>query len=434
MKGVILNAEERKILFPITIGSTLEWYEFYLYIYWGPILSSFLYDIAFPAVEFIHATTIVLIGLCARPLGGVVFGYYGDKIGREKVFLISILGIVIPIILIFILSLTLKKWALFAIIWMTIGKFLQGIPAGGELPGALCYLSENSSIERKRYLCSYLLVGPQIGQILSMLQCFLLQSILPQRILLEWGWRISFLIAGLLGFLGFFLRKHLHESRAFHVLQNRHKTESHPIREIIRNFKGRVSLVFFISIFEVVGFYLLEFFIIQNAKQIFGTTVKTALIIYSIILIPITILMPIVGKIGCYINNKKLYLYSAFGIILLSIPFYFSILYMWKFFAVACFILLMGLFTVQFSLLPSLIADLFPTKIRYTGLGFSFNMADSVIGGLALIFATYLINKTGNPGAFVAIIPFSAIIFIVCLNFVSSDLLKVSLRKERKVK
>lgn len=417
-----MNAKERAVLLPITIGGILEWYEFYLYVYWAPILSEAAFEAASPIAEIIHAT--IIVRLLARPVGGVLFGYFGDKIGREKVFLFSIVGIVIPMALMLILSLTLKSWVLLAFVWMTVGKFLQGIPAGGELPGALCYLTESTPPERRQYMCSYLFVGPQIGQILSMAQYFLLEAIFPPDELIQWGWRISFLVAGCLGCLGFFLRKRLHESMDFKELESRDTVEKHPIKSILKNYKGKTLLVFAISIFEVVGFFLLEFFLIQNAATTFGMSARDILVIYAIVLVVITAIMPFIGRFASQFNIRRVYISSAVAVILLSIPFYFAIFYSLKPFVISIFVLLMLAFSIQFALLPSLISSLLPTKIRYSGLGFSFNMADSVVGGLALIFAAHLVKITNNPASFVIILPVSAVIFLFCLKFVSNRVLR----------
>ena len=167
-----MNKAERAIVFPVTIGSLIEWYEVYLYIYWAPIIAKQFFDLSLPFEEFINFLIIIIVGLIAKPLGALVLGYVGDHKGRKKAFLLSIILIAIPSFLTAIMP-SFGSWNIIVIIYLAIMKFIQGIPSGGEIPGAICFLRESAAPNRIRYLCSYTFVGPQIGQILSMLQCFL---------------------------------------------------------------------------------------------------------------------------------------------------------------------------------------------------------------------------------------------------------------------
>ena len=203
-----MKKAERKIIFPVTIGSIFEWYEVYLYLFWAPIIAKNFFDISLTLFELIYAFFVFGVGIIARPLGGILFGYIGDRKGRRVAFLISIIAITLPSIGIAIMP-NFTSWAFSSLIFIAIMRFFQGIPAGGELPGALCFLAEGATPGRRKYLCSYLFVGPQIGQTIGMLQIFFLQKYLTYQELIDWGWRISFLISGIIGMFSFFLRKRL---------------------------------------------------------------------------------------------------------------------------------------------------------------------------------------------------------------------------------
>lgn len=410
---------EATLISAVTIGSILEWYEIYLYVYWSPIIADEFFDLSGPVAELINALLVLIVGFIARPLGGLIFGYIGDRWGRKRSFLLSIILISIPSFATAFMS--FSTWNLFAIVYVGIMKFIQGIPAGGELPGALCLLSEGSSPERKRYLCSYALVGPLIGQIISMTQCIFLEMYLSHESLVEWGWRISFFIGGTIGIFGYFLRTKIHESDSFKHLKKSHHVSEHPIKEAFTNHKKNILLGFLISIFEVVGFFMIAFFLVDNFTKIFNIDQKHTLLINIIMLTPLTVIQPLIGKLGDKYRNKPLYILSAVGVIFISIPFYFAIRESSQFWSITLLAVLVLFLSIQFALLPSLIVDLYPTEVRFTCIGFSFNVCDSVIGGMVPLLATLLVQGWGNTASFVIIYPIAAMIFLCTLPFIELD-------------
>lgn len=410
-----ITQAERKIILPITLGSLIEWYETYLYAYWTPIILNNFFDFALPLEEFINFILVVLVGLFARPFGGILFGYIGDRWGRKKAFLLSIILISIPSFLTALLP-SFESWNFFLILYLSILKFAQGVPAGGELPGAMCFLAESAPQHKKRYYCSYTFVGPQIGQILSMIQCFLLSNYFSHDFLIKYGWRISFLIGGLIGVLGFFLRRKIHESQAFQHLKKNDAVLNNPVRHIFKLYKKKLLLGFFVSVFEVIGFYMIAFFLIENFKTFFNYELNLFLII--IFFVAITISLPFLGHFGDKCKNRTMLKISAIGVIIVSLPFYFSIYYssiFWFYILLSFFILFL---CIQFAILPSVLIGLYPTSIRFTCLGLSFNICDSFIGGLIPLLGIALIKLTHNSASFIFINILAAVFFLIILRFI----------------
>lgn len=412
-----MKASERSVIIPITLGGFLEWYEVFLYIYWIPIISQNFFDLSLTAAEFINLFFVMFIGLFARPLGGLLFGSFGDRKGRKNAFILSIVLISIPSFLTAFAP-SFSSWSLFFIIYIGVMKFLQGVTAGGELPGALCFLSEMATPERKRYLCSYLFVGPQIGQVVSMAQCFLMQRYCSHEFLVHYGWRIAFFIGGLLGIGGFYLRRKLLESHLFQRLQEKREVLKNPIIFSLKNYKKKIALGFLVSIFEVVGFFLVAFFIVANANQVFNLNLKDYLLLNVLVFTPIAFVMPFIGKIGDRYKNKDLYVLSTIAVVVFAVLFYYSMSISIKFFEVLFFILLVFSLCFPFALLPSLIADLFPTKVRFTCVALSFNVCDSIVGGLTPILTLLLMQKFGGPISVVLMLSIGAAIFLLTLPFI----------------
>lgn len=415
-----MNKKERSFILPISIGSILERYEVYLYIYWAPLISEKFFDSTLPFAEFLTALSVILIGFLSRPLGGLIFGYIGDKWGRKKAFILSITALSIPC---FATALTpsYHSWNTFAIVYIGIAKFLQGLPAGGEYPGAMCYLSECCLPSRKRYVTSYTFVGPQIGQTLSMVQCLLLEKFLSHQDLIQWGWRLSFFIGGLIGIFGYFLRSKLHESPAYQELLNHHSVLANPLKEVFKKHKIDIFKGFFIAIFEVVGFFTIAFFIVAYSGKIFNISTDKTLIFNLIVQVAIIFIIPLIGRIGDKVKNKPLFIFSGIGVIITSVPFYYAIINSQTFWSLLLLTVLILILCIQFSLLPCAITDLFPSEVRFTCIGISFNLCDGVIGSLAPILAFLLIKFTGDPASFVILFPITAVIFLITLRFIKLD-------------
>lgn len=423
----MLNRLFRKSIIPaVTIGSILEWYEVGLYIYWASVIEKIYFDYTLPIAETINTIIVLSVGLVARPLGGYIFGKFGDKKGRKKAFTLTIILISIPTFLIGWTK-SFTQWTLFTTIFLGIMKFLQGIPAGGEIPGAICYLSENTEPTKKWFTCSFALVGPQVGLLLSLTECLLLQEYLPYEDLIHWGWRFSFLACGFLGILGYVLRKKLHESDKYAHLKKEHKVLKHPVQETFKKHKKGLFLGFCVSIFEVVAFCLLTIVPVLFFKEVFNLTDNEHLIISLSTLLVCAILPPVIGRIADKYKKIPLLEISAFGFIALSYPFYWAIANMQLTTTLAIEALLVVLFSIQVALLPSILSDLFPTAIRYTGIGFSFNVCDGILWGLIPILSVMLAQKTQQPASFVVFFPITAIIFLISYHFAKKKTHKIKL-------
>ena len=405
---------ERSVIKKVSIGSILEWYEMFLFIYWSDIISKLFFNTTSEIIGLLHSLGIFAVGFLARPFGGLIFGYLGDRFGRKESFIWSIILITLPTSLIGFIQ-PYSSWGVAAPISLLILRLMQGIPAGGELPGAMCYLYESASKNRKKFVTSFSFVGPQIGGILGMIECLLLEEFLPHDFLVSWGWRISFFVGGILGLLGFLLRRDLKESPEFEHLKEEKKVLLSPIKQSFLCYQKQMAMAFFVSIFEVVGYFMIAVFPVIYFEEIFGIEGTTNLITLTILLIISVVTIPLFGKIGDKYNSKNLLMFSAIAIIILAFPYYYTIKHLSFIPAILMKLLFIMILNIQFALLPSFIAELFPPPVRYTCLGFSFNLCDSLIGGVTPIFALYLVYKTGNLASFVVIFVIAAFISLFAI-------------------
>ena len=390
---------EHSVILAVTIGSILEWYEIYLFIYWAPTIARLFFAPGSESVNLTNTFLLFALGFLARPFGGVFFGRIGDRIGRKKALILSIIIMIFPTVCMGLLP-TYHQIGIAAPIIIMILRLAQSLPAGGELPGAFCYLYESTHPSHRRYMTSWGAVGNQIGIIISMLECYLLERFLSPAELMAWGWRFSFLIGGLIGVFGLCLRTRLHETPLYKDIEKHHQITKQSIYKVIIKHKRPISLGIMFCILNSVGFYLMSVLFPVYFKDVLGTTYDKNLIISVLLLILTTIPLPFLGMMGDKFSNKKMLIISTIGIILLLYPLYLSLSQHSLVFSGILGVAFILFFTCLSALIPYRFANLFSTPIRFTCVGISYNIVDGIIGGFSPAIVLYLINRTGSQTYF----------------------------------
>jgi MFS family permease len=408
------------IVIATTIGGIIEWYELFLYVYWAPQISQIFFSSDSYFAASFNTLFVFFVGFLARPIGGLLFGHMGDRYGRKFSFVRSIILIALPSFVMGMLPSI--KMGLFAPIILGILRFFQGLPAGGELPGAMCYLAESAPKEKRSFICSFSFFGPQIGVIISMLECYFFDKYMPHDFLISWGWRISFIIGGLFGLIGFYIRRKLKETPAFVHLEKSRKVLHKPIIESILRHKKELVFGFLASFLDVIGFYMFSVFLGIYFFDVLKISVTDNLLLTTFSLVLSTITLPFLGILGDRYKIRPLLIGSAVGMLLLSYPFYLFVTHSNSVIFVTIFeLLLMLLLNIQFALLPSLLAELFPTSNRYTGIGMSFNLCDSVIGGITPLAALFLTTFIGNVATFAILIAIASLVSLATFIIVKEN-------------
>ena len=214
------------------------------------------------------------------------------------------------------------------------------------------------------------------------------------------------------------MKNQLDESPSFKKMKENSQVLHNPIKEVFKYHKKRVLLAFFVSVFEVAGFFMIAFFLVDHFAKIFNIPPNRSGVLNILFLVPIVFIQPIIGKISEKYGSKRLFILSAVTILLVALPFYLSINHAWHRSSFVFLGITILSLCIQFSLLPSLLADMFPPSVRFTGIGFSFNMCNSVIGSIAPILGVWLTQATGNLAFFVVIYPLAALIFLCTLPFI----------------
>ncbi len=411
------RAKQLQVILAVTLGGILEWYEFFLYIYWSPLIAQLFFNSTSEVMGLINTLLIFFIGFLARPIGGLFFGYLGDRFGRKFAFMATIVLMILPNVGIAMIP-TYATIGLAAPILLAVLRFLQGIPVGGELPGAMCYLYESSFPNQKRFHSSFTFFGPQIGVVISLLESFYLEKHLSPEHLLEWGWRLAFASSGLFGLAGFFLRNKLKETPSFKQLEEEKKVLHNPVTEAVQRHKKNIFLGFFASIAEATGFYIFSVF---SGFYFIGLGVLSKfdnLLITVAVLIISCCTILIFGRLGDKYNIKRMLIYSSLAIIVLSFILYFLNGHPNKIHILIFEIIFMILLSVQTALIPSLLCDLYPSRVRFSCIGLSFNLCDSVVGGLAPIVTLYFMQFSQNTTSFMLVIAAAFLISLIPFSLI----------------
>ncbi len=383
----------RRIVIASVLGNALEWYDFFLY---GTAAALIFAPLFFPAGTDPVLGTMAsfagfAVGFLARPLGGLIFGHIGDKAGRKKalVMTLAIMGAAT-----FAMGLlpTFEQVGYLAPACLVILRVLQGVASGGEWGGGVLLLSENAPKNRVGFYAAWSQLGVSGGFVLSAAAFYLVQM-LPVDDMMSWGWRVPFLASILIFGVGVYIRRRLPESKEFVEEQaQQDKPEHMPAMEVLRNHPKAVLQAMGIRIAENGSAYLFLAFTIAYAKF---TGLDTQLVLASVMVAMIVEAGTIVfwGWLSDIIGRRVVYAIGSVGLMVLAFPFFWMLdthSPVWVYLAA-----LLGMAFCHGAMIgtqPALMGELFPPKVRYSGLAMGHEIASIFSGGLAPLAATALFS------------------------------------------
>lgn len=397
------------------MGTTIEWYDFFLY---GTAAALIFNKIFFPSFDPLVGTMAAFatysVGFFARPLGGIVFGHFGDRVGRKSMLLITLMLMGVPTILIGLIPSysQIGYWGAALLVCM---RFLQGVAVGGEWGGAVLMAVEHAPAGRKGFFGSLPQVGVAPGLILSSLAMGAVAR-LPEADMLSWGWRIPFLASVVLLLVGWFIRIKVAESPDFEALERRGKKVTIPVVEVLKKYPRETLIVVGARLAEVTWFYTTVTFALAYATGTLGIPRSTMLDATIWGATAALISMPLFGLLGDKIGPKWVFMLGTVGILVYA-PFFFSLLHTREAFWInLALVLAVGLvYASLYGPEGSLFPHQFPAEVRYTGISLAVQLSGAVGGGLAPIIATWLLSKgNGNPQYVVAYL--SALGLVACFS------------------
>jgi MFS transporter, MHS family, shikimate and dehydroshikimate transport protein len=401
------------IAFASAIGTTIEWYDFFLFGVVTPLVLNKLFFPNFdPLVGTLLAYTTFFVGFISRPIGGIIFGHYGDRIGRKTVLVLTILIMGIATFLIGCLP-TYASVGIWAPVMLLILRIFQGIGIGGEWGGAVLMAVEHSPTGRRGFYGSWPQIGVPAGLLLSSGMVYLL-SYLPEADFFAWGWRIAFLISAVLVAVGLYIRLKIMETPAFTRIQETKKVAHVPFFELLRTHGKNTLLGLGARYIEGVTFNIFGVFVVGYLAGTLGLPRQTALAGVMIASAIMIIMLPIYGNLSDKIGRRRMFAVAGVLIGLLSFPSFWLMqtkepFLVWLAIAIPFAFVYPAVYGPQ----AALFSELFDTRVRYTGISFVYQFSGIYASGLTPIIATALLPAGGGK-------PWLICLYVLFVSIVSA--------------
>ena len=401
------------IAFASAIGTTIEWYDFFLFGVVTPLVFNKLFFPNFdPLVGTLLAYTTFFVGFISRPIGGIIFGHYGDRIGRKTVLVLTILIMGVATFLIGLLP-TYASVGIWAPVMLLFLRIFQGIGIGGEWGGAVLMAVEHSPAGRRGFYGSWPQIGVPAGLLLISGMVYLL-SYLPEADFYSWGWRIAFLISAVLVAVGLYIRLKIMETPAFTRIQESNKLVHVPFFELWRTHGKNTLLGLGARYIEGVTFNIFGVFVVGYLAGTLGLPRQTALAGVMIASEIMIVMLPIYGNLSDKIGRRRMFGVAGILIGILSFPAFWLMqtkepLMIWIAIAVPFAFVYPAVYGPQ----AALFSELFDTRVRYTGISFVYQFSGIYASGLTPIIATALLPMGGNK-------PWLICLYVLAVSIVSA--------------
>lgn len=404
------------------VGTTIEWYDFFIY---GAAAALIFNKLFFPNLDplmgVMAAFATYAVGFIGRPLGGIVFGHFGDKVGRKSMLLLTLVLMGIPTVLIGLLP-TYESIGYWATFFLVILRFIQGMAMGGEWGGAVLMAVEHAPEGGKGFWGSLPQASAGGGLMLASIVLSLV-SLMPEQILFSWGWRLPFLASIVLLAIGWYIRVKVPESPDFEKIKEKAEEIKVPALQVFKNHPKELVTIIIARAAENAWFYIASTFAlaytttqlgIPRQNILFATICGGAMVMF---------MTPLCGHLSDKVGQRNMFM---FGLILLALycyPFFSMLNTKDPFLVWTAIVVAIGVvFPVMYAPQSQLFARQFPAEIRYSGISISVQFAGVLGGGLAPLIATKLLSiGQGSPHLISIYILSMAIVAIICTCFMKRD-------------
>jgi len=392
----------RRVVLASFIGTTIEWYDFFLY---GTAAALVFNKLFFPNVDPLTGTMAAFgtyaVGFFARPLGGIVFGHYGDKIGRKSMLVTTLMLMGVATVLIGLLP-TYEQIGVAAPVLLVLLRFVQGFGVGGEWGGAVLMAVEHSHAGRRGYHASWVQAGVPVGMLLAN-GVFMVFSRMEESAFLSWGWRVPFLLGVLLLGVGMFIRLKIVESPVFMeaqkaVAEKEGEKKHVPILAVIREYPRNVLLAMGARFAENAFFYIFTVLVLSYGSQQLGMAkgdLLNAVLLGSAVQL---VAIPTFGALSDRWGRRPVYLGGAVFLLLFAFPFFWMVETREMGWVMAAVVIGLIGNSAMYGPQAAFFSELFGTRVRYSGASLGYQLASPLAGGLAPLIATWLLGwSEGRP-------------------------------------
>lgn len=381
----------RRVLWGSFIGNFVEWFDYAVYGYLASTIAAAFFPDSDKQTALLATFAVFAISFFVRPLGGFVWGHVGDRLGRRTALSISILimsGATFCIALIPSYSLI----GVGAPITLLVIRVVQGFSAAGEYAGASAFLVEYAPAHRRGMYAAVVPASTAAGLLLGSLLAAVLSVVLNAQQMADWGWRLPFLLAAPMGLIGRYIRTKLEDTPVFRELAHEDKVDHAPVKDMFTRHWASLVLAVGAVLLNAVGFYVILSYMPTYLSTELGFGATESFVATTIALVTYIGFIFLTGLASDRFGRKRVLITASVLFTLLTVP-AFMLLDAGNFAVILLVeIFLGGMLTLNDGTLPSFLAELFPTRIRYSGFAVSFNLANALFGGTAPFVATLLIG------------------------------------------
>jgi MFS family permease len=399
-----LTRNDYKTLSLSALGGALEFYDFIIFVFFAAVVGKLFFPAEMPEwLRMVQTFGIFAAGYLARPLGGIVMAHFGDLLGRKKVFTLSIFLMAVPTLIMGLLP-TYAQIGLWAPLLLLLMRVIQGAAIGGEVPGAWVFVSEHVPARKVGYACGTLTAGLTAGILLGSLVATLINSLYNAQEVIDYAWRIPFLLGGVFGLMSVYLRRLLHETPVFAEMQARKAlADEVPLKAVLRDHRGAIVLSMLLTWVLSAAIVVVILMTPTVLQTIYGVAAATSLKANSLAIICLSLGCVAAGSLSDRFGAGWVLLLGCLGLLLSSWTFYHSLQghLDWLFPMYA----LTGLFVGVVGAVPFVMVKAFPPVVRFSGLSFSYNLAYAIFGGLTpMVVSLMLKSSPMGPAWYVAVL------------------------------
>lgn len=378
-----------------SIGVFVHWFEWAIYAYLASTIAVVFFPQQDSTAALLSVFAVFAISFGVRPLGALVFGTLGDRIGRKKTLSIVILSMSAATLVVGLLP-TYDAIGLWAPVLLVAARVVQGLAAGGEFGSAAAFLAEYSPRKHRGFGVSWLEFGSLLGFLAASLVVFVLTSVMDAQTIADGGWRIPFLIAVPMGIIGFYIRSKIEDTPEFRSLEQLDNVPQSPVKEVFTRHWKQLLQMSGLEIMMHVTFYVVLVYLLTYQEKVLGFDAGTAALLSTAASVAGLVLVPLIGALSDRIGRKPILIAAAISLVVLAYPLF---LIMHSGTSWAGMVSTIGLGMILALILgvhAAAAAELFPTRTRQTGLSVAYSVTAAVFAGTVPYVLTWLIAQTGN--------------------------------------
>jgi MHS family proline/betaine transporter-like MFS transporter len=412
------------------MGNLFEFYDFILFAYFAPIIGKLFFPSADETTELIKAFGVFAVGFFVRPLGGIIFGHIGDKVGRKQALVLTIWMMAIPTAVIGLLP-TYEEIGITASILLIIMRMFQGFSMGGNYGGSITFTTEHSDPKHRGLIGSFAITSCLVGILLGSATAMMFSYALGEEALNTWGWRIPFLLGILICFVGYYLRKNIPETPDYVAVKESGNVSQHPAKQVFAKHGKTLTIVVL-----AVGLHDLSFYMLFTYMPTFMTTQlhlneSMAFTINTINLFLVCVFTVLGAWLSDKIGRKAVMASAATIFVVGTLPLFMvmnattdmlTIFWAQLVFAVAA--------GGYFGPTAAMMVEAFPTAIRYSAIAITTNISGPLFGGTVGVIVTYLIDKTGSKMVPAIYLTGIAVMSLIALKFIRMYRVEESIGEE----